>query len=128
MDLHKIVQPIGDFENMQVPITPIVKKKLLALQIWLQFLFFIKIYDCKNKKIYVWLEKPKTYMSHEKFDLKSILHRPPPMANIGGQNLMGVLKMDELFDKLNTKGELKIENDTLMLQLCLFLFPHNYSK
>jgi hypothetical protein len=33
MDLHKIVQPIGDFENMQVPITPIVKKKLLALQI-----------------------------------------------------------------------------------------------
>jgi hypothetical protein len=49
MDLHKIVQPIADFENMQVPITPIIKEKLLVLQIWL-ILIFIEIYDCINLK------------------------------------------------------------------------------
>jgi hypothetical protein len=30
MDLHKTLQPIVDFENMQVLITPIIKDKLLA--------------------------------------------------------------------------------------------------
>jgi hypothetical protein len=33
MDLHKIVKAIANFEITQVPITPIVKEKLLALQI-----------------------------------------------------------------------------------------------
>jgi hypothetical protein len=82
----------------------------------------------KLKKNLCVIGKKKTYMSHDKFDLESILHQTPPMAIIGGQNLMGVLQMDELFDKLNTKEELKFENDVLLLQLCLFLFPHNYSK
>jgi hypothetical protein len=35
MNLHKILQPIVDFKNMQVPIAPIVKDKLLALHTWL---------------------------------------------------------------------------------------------
>jgi hypothetical protein len=29
------------------------------------------------------------------------------MVVLGNQHLMGVLQKDELFDKLNTKGELK---------------------
>jgi hypothetical protein len=41
------------------------------------------------------------------FDLESILHQTSPMTILGGQNLMGVLQKDELFDKLNTKGELE---------------------
>jgi len=35
---------------------------------------------------------------------------------------MGVLRMDELFDKLNTKGELEFQNHILLLQLWLFYF------
>jgi hypothetical protein len=46
------------------------------------------------------------------------------MAVLGGQNLMGVLQKDKLFDKLNTKGELEFQNLTL-LQFWVFLFPHN---
>jgi hypothetical protein len=49
------------------------------------------------------------------------------MAILGGQNLMGVLQKDELIDNLNTKKELEFQNHTL-LQLWVFLFPHNYSK
>jgi hypothetical protein len=82
----------------------------------------------KIKKLTCDWKNQKTYMSHDKFYLESILYQTPPMAIIGGQNLMGVLQMDELFDKLNTKEELKFENYTLLLQLCLFLFSHNYSK
>jgi hypothetical protein len=57
-----------------------------------------------------------------------MLHQILPMVILGGQNLMDVLQKDELFDKLNTKGELTFQNHTLLLQLWLFMFPHNYSK
>jgi hypothetical protein len=34
MDLHKTLQSFADFENIQVPIAPTVKDKLLVLHIW----------------------------------------------------------------------------------------------
>ncbi len=61
------------------------------------------------------------------FDLESIFHQTSPIAIFEGQNLMGVLQMDELFHKLNTKGELEFQNH-ILLQLWRFLFSHNYSK
>jgi hypothetical protein len=48
----------------------------------------------KIKKLTCDWKNQKTYMSHDKFDLESILHQTTPMANIWGQNLMGVLQMD----------------------------------
>jgi len=33
MDLHKTLQPIANSENMQVPIAPIIKEKLLILHV-----------------------------------------------------------------------------------------------
>ncbi len=50
MDLHKTLQPIANFENMQVLITPIIKDKLLALHI-LTLKCSIKLYDYKNSKL-----------------------------------------------------------------------------
>jgi hypothetical protein len=52
-----------------------------------------------------------------------MLHQTLPMVILGGQNLMDVLQKDELFDKLNTKGELTFQNHTLLLQLWLFSVP-----
>jgi len=37
MDLHETVQPIASFENMQIPIAPIVKEKLLILHVLLKY-------------------------------------------------------------------------------------------
>jgi hypothetical protein len=73
MDLHKTLQPIANFENMQVLITPIIKDKLLALHI-LTFKCFIKIYDYRNSKL-------KCSMT---FDLESILHQTSSTIILGG--------------------------------------------
>jgi hypothetical protein len=66
MDFHKTLQSSAGFENIQVTIAPIVKDKLLVLNIWYRYIW-LKSMNTKIKKLYV-ITKAKNLRFPWQFD------------------------------------------------------------
>jgi len=73
MDLHKTLQSFANFENIQVPIAPIVKDKLLVLHIWHRYVL-LKYMNLKNKKFIYDYKNQKLTFSMTIWWSESILH------------------------------------------------------